>query len=475
MFRLLCPYAWFEDCAYLYHAFAFKSGLKPFVDTLCVHPPTIEYLLAGLYNIFGVSYQVAEIMTAVIVAIATVLLFDISKNILGKYIALFVVASFSFSSLLFRYHIFEREIFTLSISILVMWIITRRKLNPYSALLIGILAGFGFGIKFSGLFILPPIIIYLLSLREYKTIFFSIIGFVITSLVIYGYFLLRYKEPAYIQLFVFHFFKGFDVNSSVRFFNTFIRDLNYLWLLGGSGIFLSAFVSRKVLIFPLVVFIEYTLFFLFISATCWPHNMIDLLLPMSLGCGVSIYFVKKFTTDAKNNIMPVILIIGFVIFSILIGSLRPDYYQGLGYIPRTEVAKAARFIQANTPDKVPIHCPHYLANEAQRLKIIDYEELIGPYLLIKNLLENKDHNAIENLRSINWYELIERTLPLWRNDLNNVVVERKVSCAVWDKVFPEWSLMYNIDTYLENKIKLFSNAGYEVRYDNKFYTIWLLK
>ncbi|MGB9720503.1 MAG: glycosyltransferase family 39 protein [bacterium] len=449
--------------------------MKPFIDTLCVHPPTIEYLLTGLYEIFGVSYQVAEILSAIIVFIATILLFDIAQHIFGKYIALFVVASLSFSSLLFRYHIFEREIFTLSISILILWIIARKRLNLYNSLLIGILAGSGFGIKFSGLFILPPMIIYLLLLREYKAIIFSMIGFAITSLAIYGYFLLSYGEPAYIQLFIFHFFKGFDATFLIRFLNSFVRDLNYLWILGGSGIILSAFMSRKIFVFPLLIFIEYTLFFLFISATCWPHNMIDLLLPLSLGCGTTIYFLKNLFVKPKDNVIPGIIITVSMLFFVLVGSLRPDYYQGFGYIPRKEVARAGRFIRTNTPDKMPIHAPHYLANEAQRLKIVDYEELIGPYLLIQNLLKNKDHDAIRNLRSINWYDLIEHTIPLWRNEVNNAVMERKISCAVWDKTFPEWSLMYNIDTYLENKIKLFSSAGYEIKYNNSFYTIWLMK
>ncbi|MEO0216517.1 MAG: glycosyltransferase family 39 protein, partial [candidate division WOR-3 bacterium] len=99
LLRIFYPYAWFEDSIYLYHAFAFKSGLKPFLQTICVHPPTIEYLLAVLYNLFGVSYRIAEILTAVIISVSTILLFDIARRIFDKYIAIFVISVYSLSSL----------------------------------------------------------------------------------------------------------------------------------------------------------------------------------------------------------------------------------------------------------------------------------------------------------------------------------------------------------------------------------------
>lgn len=475
LFRLFYPYAWFEDSAYLYHAFAFKSGLKPFIDTICVHPPTIEYLLAGLYNLFGISYRVAEVLSAVIISLSTIFLFDIARRIFDKHIGLFVAATFSFSSLLFRYHIFEREVFTIAITIFILWFITNKKLNTFYALIIGILAGFAFGIKFSGLFIIPAIIGYLLFEREYRVIFFAMIGFIITSAVIYSYFLLTYKESAYYQLFLFHFFKGYDVSIGVRFLDTFVRDLNYLWILGCSGILLSLFIPNRILIFPIIIFVEYTMFFIFISSTCWPHNMIDVLLPLSLGNGVGLFYLNKFFIVPRKNLIPVILIVLSIFIFIFIGALRPVYYQGLGYISRNEVTKVAKFIRENTPERIPIHAPHYLANEAQRPKIIDYEELIGPYRLMVSTIKNRTKNSEKTLHSNGWYELIEKTLPLWRNELNNAITEKKISCAVWDKVFPEWSLMYNIDRYLENKFNLFSNAGFKIMYNNNYYTVWLVK
>jgi len=203
--------------------------------------------------------------------------------------------------------------------------------------------------------------------------------------------------------------------------------------------------------------------------------MIDVLLPLSLGNGVGLFYLNKFFIVPRKNLIPVILIVLSIFIFIFIGALRPVYYQGLGYISRNEVTKVAKFIRENTPERIPIHAPHYLANEAQRPKIIDYEELIGPYRLMVSTIKNRTKNSEKTLHSNGWYELIEKTLPLWRNELNNAITEKKISCAVWDKVFPEWSLMYNIDRYLENKFNLFSNAGFKIMYNNNYYTVWLVK
>ncbi len=473
LFRILYPYAWFEDSVYLYHAFAYKSGLKPFFQTLSVHPPTIEYVLAGLYNIFGVSYRVAEILTAIIVVISTMLLFDIARRLFDKYTALFVIALFSLSSLFFRYHIFEREIFTLFDAILVMWLIVCRKSKPLNWLFIGILAGIGFSIKLSGLFILPAVTIYFAFKKESKAVFYLLSGFLIVVIVIYGYFLVKYRTYSFYQIFHFHFFKGYDIAISARFFDPFLISLNYLWILGASGIILCFFLTNKFFIFPLIIFFEYTIFFLFISSTCWPHNMIDLLLPIAIANGVTIYYIRKIAKQKKTNMIQLIIIIGFAVFFLYGGSLNPSYYQGLGYLPRNEVRKCAKIIESKTPPGMRVHMPNYLAVEARRLKLIDYEECIGPYRLILKTLQDKNSSAVKNFKIYSWESLIENTLILWRYEIDDAIREKELACVVWDKIFPEWSLMYKLDKYLENAMALFSGSGYKIIYDSPYYTIWM--
>ncbi|MEO0136043.1 MAG: glycosyltransferase family 39 protein [candidate division WOR-3 bacterium] len=473
LFRILYPYAWFEDSVYLYQAFAYRSGLKPFIHTLSVHPPCLEYLLAGLYNIFGVSYRVAEILTAIIVTISTLLLFDIARRLFGRYIALFMIVLFSFSSLLFRYHIFEREIFTLFITCLVMWLIVSRSSQPLNWFLIGLLSGLGGSIKLSGLFILPAVTIYFVAEKRFKAILYLLSGFLIITIVLYGYFLITYQTPAFYQIFYFHFFKGYDTAINVRFLDPFLISLNYLWILGASGIILCFFSANKFLIFPLVLFLEYSLFFLFVSSTCWPHNMIDLLLPLAITNGLTIYCLKNRSWRKKNIVLSSLSVI-LAVFFISAGSLNFSYYQGFGYIPRQEVKKCAEMIKFQTPPHMPVHTPNYLALEAHRLKLIDYEECIGPYRLMLKIIKGKNNLSLKDIKFSGWHELIKETLRLWRYEIDEAVRERRISCVVWDKIFPEWALMYNIDKYLESEIKIFSGSGYRVIYDSPYYTVWVI-
>jgi hypothetical protein len=474
VFRFLYPYAWFEDSAYLYHAFAYKSGLKPFIQTLTVHPPTLEYLLAFFYNIFGVSYRIAELLTGIVLFLSALLLFDSACRIFNNFVAIIVMLSFSLSSLLFRYHIFEREVFTLFLSMFIFWMIIKLRKNLYTGILLGFISGIGFGIKFSGIFILFSILGYFLYQRNLRMLFFTIIGFIISTLPIWGYFLLKYKPHSYYQLILFHFHKGLGGNAWQRFLDLFIRDLNFLWILGGSGLALSLFIRNRLLIYPLILFLLYTIFFLFISSTYWPHNMIDLLFPLSLANGISFYYLYNFFKQPKKNIIPLIFISISGIIFISLGNANPRYYNGLGYIKRNEFKQVVDFIQKQTPDKLPIYAPHYIANESHRFKVVDYEELIGPYFMMLKIIEKKSESK-DLYKKLDWYELVEKTLPLWRYDLNAMIKQRKVSCVVWDRISPEWSLMYNIDTLLENRYSFFSSAGYRIRFISPNYTVWLLE
>ena len=474
IFRILYPYAWFEDSAYLYHAFAYKSGLKPFIHTLTVHPPTIEYLLAFFYNIFGVSYRVAEIFTGIVVFISTLLLFDCARRIFNEFLALVIIICFSFSSLLFRYHIFEREVFTLFLSISVFWLIIRMSKNLYGGILPGLISGLGFGVKFSGLFIFFSILGYFLYQRNLRAAFFSLLGFVITTGLTWGYFLIKYTPHSFYQLILFHFYKGCGGPAGLRFLDLFIRDLNFLWILGGSGLILSLFIPNRFLFYPLILFTVYTIFFLFISSTYWPHNMIDLLFPLSLANGITLYYIYNSFKQPKKNIIPLIFISISGIIFVSLGSANPHYYKGLGFIKRNEFKQVSDFIQNHTSDKIPIYAPHYIANESERFKVVDYEELIGPYFMMLKIIENKSEKK-DLYQKLTWYELVEETLPLWRYDLNEMIKQSKVSCVVWDRISPEWSLMYNIDTLLENKHSFFYNAGYRIKYISSHYTVWLLE
>ena len=206
--RILYPQAWFEDAAYLYHAFRLLSGQQPFVDGIYAHPPTLEGLLALLYAVFGVSYRVAEILSAVVMAATTLLVFSLCKKQTGPWVALSGAAAFSLSPLLARYHVFEREVFTLALAALAFYMVPEGKENPVSAFLTGALAGLAIAIKISGVFLLLPLLTIYLPRKHIREIIGFILGWLAVGCGVWAYLLLSFGRPAFLQLLVLHLTKG---------------------------------------------------------------------------------------------------------------------------------------------------------------------------------------------------------------------------------------------------------------------------
>jgi hypothetical protein len=475
LIRLIYPYAWFEDAAYIYHGFALQAGLRPFQDILFVHPPAFEGLLSLLYRVFGTTYRVPEILSALVMTGTALLVFDSVRRLLSAGSALFASAVFSGSALLARYHIYEREVYTAGLAVLVIWLLVSRRERPGLYVGIGILCGIGFAIKFSGIFIPAAVIIYLLADKKRPAALTVAAGFIAVGGGVWAYYFIKYGSPAFYQLILFHFVKGVNVPLLTRLRETFVLDLNYVLPLGAAGVILTAGRRpHRALLLPFILFAEFTIYFLFFSSTLWAHNMIDLLFPLAVGAGYAFWRVKGMIVERRWPPGPVLLIAGlFGIFTILGSFDLKHNYQGWGYLSRRQVAEVAALIRANTPENMPVYAPQYLANEARRLRIVDYEELLGPYRWMLETLKSEGIRGLSKSRAFGtWLEAVGKTAYLWRPDVDKALVEGSVSVAVWDSDFPEWNINYEIDVIREQRSGLMSRSGYVVVYDRDPYKVW---
>ncbi|NQU11447.1 glycosyltransferase family 39 protein, partial [bacterium] len=169
--RLFSPQVWMEDAASLYHGFSIGAGQQPFLDSINGHPPSIETLLAGLYALFGTSYRVAEITSAVVMIVTALLLYDLGRRLTNRWIGLVGVATFSLSPLLVRYHVYEREVFTVAIATITFWLLARWPGRPATAIGAGLLAVAAAAVKLSGGFLLVPVVVWSFDdLREFRTL-----------------------------------------------------------------------------------------------------------------------------------------------------------------------------------------------------------------------------------------------------------------------------------------------------------------
>jgi hypothetical protein len=441
-----------------------------------VHPPAFEGFLSLLYRIFGVTYLVPEIFSALIMTATALLVCDTTRRLLDPVAAWFTTAVFSGASLLARYHIYEREVYTAALAVLVAWLLVARKERSWLFALIGALCGAGFAVKFSGAFLPAAVVIYLLAEKKWRPALTVAICFLAVGAGIWAFYFLKYGKPAFYQLILFHFVKGVNVSLFTRFRETFILDLNYLLPLGTAGVILMAGLRpRGVLFLYFILFAEIVIFFLFFSSTLWAHNMIDLMPPLTVGAGYAFWRVKGMIASRRWPVGSAVLIAVLGAVFVFLGSFDFKHnYQGWGYMPRRQVADVARLIRVQTPENMPVYAPQYLANEARRLRIVDYEELLGPYRWMLQTLASGGIRGLSKSREFGtWLEAVGKTAYLWRPDVDQALAQRSVSAAVWDSDFPEWNINYEIDVIREQRSGFMARAGYVVIYDRDPYTVWL--
>jgi hypothetical protein len=138
------------------------------------------------------------------------------------------------------------------------------------------------------------------------------------------------------------------------------------------------------------------------------------------------------------------------------------------------VDEVARLVRDHTPADQPVYAPQYIAAEAGRSRIGDYEELLGPYRWMLQTLARDGVRGLRQSRGFGtWLETVAKTIYLWRPEVDQAIAEGRPSACVWDARFPEWTLNYEIDVIRESRDSLFSRAGYAVVYDRPPYTVWL--
>jgi hypothetical protein len=109
--RMLYPAIWVEDDCYLESAFAIASGLRPYLDFVHPQTPVLEWLAAAYIKLVGASHFKMELLNESAIWLASVLTFVLGTRAVGRTAAVWASLLLATSSLVFRYHVWAREIF----------------------------------------------------------------------------------------------------------------------------------------------------------------------------------------------------------------------------------------------------------------------------------------------------------------------------------------------------------------------------
>ncbi len=111
--RLAHPQIWIEDESYLTGALMLSHGFLPYRDFPLPHYPLLEALLAAAFRLVHPSIRTAEVATQIAALGGSLLVFALGRRLDGLLTGAIAALVFATSGLLFRYHLFEREVFVI--------------------------------------------------------------------------------------------------------------------------------------------------------------------------------------------------------------------------------------------------------------------------------------------------------------------------------------------------------------------------
>ena len=107
---MLYPEIWVEDDFYLESAWLVSVGMRPYLDFVQPHMPLLEWIAAGYLKLFGASYLSIEFLNEAAIFATSLLTYALARRIGGRPAAICASILYAYSSLVFRYHAYEREI-----------------------------------------------------------------------------------------------------------------------------------------------------------------------------------------------------------------------------------------------------------------------------------------------------------------------------------------------------------------------------
>jgi len=430
--RLLSPNVWVESEAYLNCSFLVSLGMKPFIDFPLCHPPGPEILLGSLFLLTGACIRSVEILTQLLVFFCSIMIFFIGKRLANRVVAISAAILYSVSYVIFRYHVFEREIYIAIPVLLACWfaIDLAEDRNPSGKpLLISLLLSIAFLVKLTALAHVFGILTYLM-LSPYgfrKTLSILVTTAILTAL-IFGVLLVSYGRAFFIQVFLFQFVvhASAALAPKLRLFSE-ILDINLS--LGFAGLLLLI-LNRKLKFWMLPV-LELSSTFLFIvllNATFWPHNGIELLPWLCLLAGYFIAGIVAGIRELKLNPGLAVAVCLFVILATTVFPFKVGDW-GFGYQKRSDIESLSKVVKIHSRPEDVIQVPSIIAFESNRKEAVPFEEIAGTMIDLQDEVQRKGWMATirnPNLDKQNFGANVEQSRRFWIPKLFLALQENRI-------------------------------------------------
>ena len=491
--RMAAPRVWLEDTPYLYAAYLLGQGHRPHVDFVCPHFPALEFGLAAAYKAFGATHRTAEALTQLAAFLSSWLAFSLTRRawqrLCGKrslspgagfWPGLVAALLFGACSLTFRFHLFEREVFLCLVLLATAFVVLgERELSRPWPVLVGLALGLGLTIKLTFVVyaaVLTAFVFWELKDRRSAVVMASAcLGFCAAATALCWW---AYGSDFLFQVYMLHFFKGRNfLNVGAK-----LMEARVWCSLPMAGLMLSVpFTDQmrdRLTRFAWATLAGYVLYFLVCSPTLWAHNMLMMLPSMavlgSLGAAKWVEGVpragRSWGAAARTAIGLVILVAGPTwLFPLRNKNWRPEGAWGFAGMRRSDIARAARFIQERVEPDEQICAPPIIALEARREDPLHYRELMGVCRWAKQSVAELGVGETRLIsRHAFFYILEEECRRYWLPGLLDSIRTR-----VFAAVVPETHSSHYAILLPETITPFLRRAGYTPAFDAGPLCVWL--
>ncbi len=446
LIRLLYPRVWVEDDFYLESAYLVSIGMRPYLDFVHPHMPLLEWLVGAYLRLAGASHFSIELLNETAIYVVSVLTFILARRVANRRAAVCAAILYATSSLVFRYHVYERECFVaaavvgaalLALEARAKW---RGRIAVQSLLLL--LAAL---VKLTALIPAVVIVMYTALVRRRWRDALFLAGAIGAGLVAFSAFCYRLYGPEFIfQTFLFHLLKG---ERAGALYPLQIFDLEVpLFVIGSSALWDRRRMDARIgLVLAMVG--AYCIFFGLLSPTAWGHNYLEPLpfIAIISGIGVDWMFeAAPVAAGAAPGEVPravfslagcgLVLLLGLGWVSPIVNEnwLHGSVY-GFGFVPREEIAELGAALRAASHPGDEVIAPSFLCLEANRRELVRFPETYGVWRQAELEYHREGlHEAHEHLAKRDFFRLIADTAHFWRAPLMRAIAENEVPAVIPD-------------------------------------------
>ena len=472
--RMFYPEVWVEDDFYLESAWLVSVGMRPYLDFVQPHMPLLEWIAAGYLKLFGASYLSIELLNEAAIFATSIMTYALARRAAGRPTAIAASILYAYSSLVFRYHAYERECFVAPL-LLLGAIVTLDDTMPAmrQAAILAAIFFVACAIKLTAVIPFPVMLLFIaVAYRRVASAAVSGAIFMLALTAFGAILYLLYGNEFIFQTFVFHFLKGRDLDLNTALFPRMILDvLVPLTLLGCWRIFADRIFNRSVILVIAIVAAEYA-FYGVMSPTAWAHNYLEPLPLIAIIAGIGAIALAQAILELPDRWQ--LVAGGAALIAICILWISPIINEnwlhgavyGFGFVPRAEISQIADALRSASKPDEDVIAPSFICFEAGRRELIRYPETYGVYREAKAEYERDGFFAARRrMGTADFFQLITDTRHYWTDQMRAAIASGKVSVVISDSPVQLLPLVLVPDDFL-------SSNGFRPTLTTDHFVLW---